>query len=351
MKDVKDSNRMVYLDLLRILAAFSVVLLHSAAQFWYVLDIKSTDWVIANSYDAISRFGVPLFVMISGVLFLDPKRTIDWRRLYKHNILRLVIIYIVWSAAYGLLDCIWMWDTRMLHWKDVLREMLSGRYHLWFLPMLAGIYVLLPLLKSWLEYAKKSEIQYFLILFMVLQIGTETLRALTVSDEIHYILSLTKVDLICSYVGYFVWGYYLAYVGIGTGLRKFFCWSAIPACLLNIILGCALSWREGRPMAGIYDSYSLFTFIISTALFLLFLNSKKEYSGKTQKRIREISAGTLGVYLVHIGVMEVSKEYGLHCMMIPNIIGIPLHAIVCFVVCLLISMLLRRIPSVGRYLC
>ena len=65
-----DKKRLIHYDLLRIFAAFSVVMLHSAAQFWYSLDIYSTEWLIANSYDALFRFGVPIFVMISGALFL-----------------------------------------------------------------------------------------------------------------------------------------------------------------------------------------------------------------------------------------------------------------------------------------
>lgn len=81
-------------------------MLHSATQFWYDLDVRSTEWVIANSYNAVFRFGVPIFVMISGALFLDNGYKLNLKRLYTRNILRLVILYIVWSCIYGLYDCI-----------------------------------------------------------------------------------------------------------------------------------------------------------------------------------------------------------------------------------------------------
>ena len=48
-------------DLLRILAAFSVVILHISAQFWYDFDVTDFRWLTANSYDALFRFGVPVF--------------------------------------------------------------------------------------------------------------------------------------------------------------------------------------------------------------------------------------------------------------------------------------------------
>ena len=88
-------KRMLHYDLLRILAAFSVVMLHSASQFWYTLPVTDKDWLIMNSYDSLVRFGVPVFVMISGALFLSDDKKTDIKRLYTHNILRLLIIYIV----------------------------------------------------------------------------------------------------------------------------------------------------------------------------------------------------------------------------------------------------------------
>ena len=88
-------ERIIHWDLLRILAAFSIVMLHVAAQFWYDLDKQSAEWLIANSYDALFRFGVPIFVMISGVLFLNPNYVLSIKRLYKHNLFRVISIYII----------------------------------------------------------------------------------------------------------------------------------------------------------------------------------------------------------------------------------------------------------------
>ena len=83
-------ERLLHFDLLRILACFSVIVLHAAAQFWYGLPIDSTDWLVVNSYNAVFRFGVPVFVAISGALFLAPSREVNMRKLFFHNILRLV---------------------------------------------------------------------------------------------------------------------------------------------------------------------------------------------------------------------------------------------------------------------
>ena len=343
---------MIHYDLLRIAAAFSVVMLHSAAQFWYTLDIRSTEWIITNSYNAVFRFGVPIFVMISGAMFLDKNYTLNIKRLYKHNIFRMIVLYAVWSCIYGLYDCR-NFDFAAVGIKEIIRELLYGRYHLWFIPMIVGIYMLLPILKSWIEHTDKKSIEYFLLLFLIWKIGKETTQALIITDEVHYVLDLVKLELVCSYVGYFVWGYYLAHVGIGAKLRKIIYGLVIPATAMNIVLGNALSWRAGEPVGDIFDSFGIFTFIIVTAIFLFTLEkgSKSNFSEKTNGIIKEISADTLGVYLIHILLIEALELWGIHTMMIPIAIGVPVMAVFIFVLSLAIAAVLRRIPVVGKYLC
>lgn len=350
MAELKE--RKLHYDILRVLAAFSVVMLHSAAQFWYDLDVRSTEWIVANSYDAVFRFGVPVFVMISGAIFLDKEYTLDIKRLYKHNILRLVVLYVIWSVVYGLYDAR-NWDWKVAGVKTILREMLNGRYHLWFIPMIAGIYVLLPVLKSWVENAKQKTIEYFLMIFFVLQICSETIRALVLSDEIHYILDLSKVEMACGYIGYFVLGYYLAHHGISIKVKKILNVLVVPAIVANVVLGFLLAWRVNAPVAMIYDSFGIFTFIISVVLFVYVLEKGKKVNAgvKSGKVWKELSEDTLGVYVMHVGLMEFTMELGVHSMRIPNVVGIPLYAVICFAVCALAATLLRRIPFVGRFLC
>lgn len=345
-------TRKLHYDVLRVLAAFSVVMLHSAAQFWYDLDIRSKVWGIANSYDALFRFGVPIFVMISGAIFLDKAYTLDIKRLYKHNILRMVILYVIWSVAYGLYDAR-SWDWKVAGVKGILRELLNGRYHLWFIPMIAGIYVLLPVLKSWIDHTQQKTIEYFLVLFFVLQILSETVRALTIMDEIHYILDLAKVEMICGYIGYFVLGYYLAHIGIKDKLKKILYAMVLPSILGNVVLGVLLAWKVNAPVAAIYDSFGIFTFIISVTLFVFACEKGSNAKvGKTcSKLLKELSANTLGVYVMHIGLMEYTMDHGFHSMIVSNIIGIPLYAMVCFIICALVAAVLRRIPFIGRFLC
>lgn len=353
METVSQDKRMVHYDLLRIVAAFSVVMLHSAGQKWYKLPVTDRGWQIADAWDALFRFGVPIFVMISGAIFLN--KDISIKRLYFHNIFRLLAIYWIWSALYGLYDCR-NYDLKAVDWKEIAKEMLSGRYHLWFLPMIVAVYMLVPVLRVWVKNAEKRNLQYFLLLFFFLKIGMFTVSALSGNYLVRYAAGLAdimEIGMACSYVGYFVWGYYIAHYGIPEKWHRAVYAGVIPAALLNVFLDRFLSLRAGEPKGEIYDSYGVFTFVIVTALFLFFTNvmGRVHYSNRAAWAIRELSGGTLGVYVMHIGMLEILEERGIDTMTVPNIIGIPLLALGCFAVCSVLAAVLRRIPVVGRYLC
>ena len=98
MEQANLKDRTVYFDYLRVFAAFAVIIIHTAAQNWYSVDVNSFEWQVLNFYDAIVRWGVPVFVMISGSLFLG--KEIPLKKIYAKYILRMAISFIVWSVVY-----------------------------------------------------------------------------------------------------------------------------------------------------------------------------------------------------------------------------------------------------------
>lgn len=352
-KEAKSENgRMLHYDLLRILACFSVVMLHSAAQFWYSIPVTELEWMITNSYDAAFRFGVPIFVMISGVLFLNTDKEINLMRLYIHNILRMVILFLVWSVLYGLFDCR-KYPKGVVEPKVVLQEILMSRYHLWFLQMISGIYILLPVLKKWISNASKKNIEYFLMLFMVFQVGRETILAFVERPVVNFLVNTVNIYMVCGYLGYFVLGYYIVRYGIDIKWHKWIYIGGILSVVGNIVCSNAYALRVGEPNGEIFDSFSIFTFMISLALFLVFTDkvSRVRFSKGAEKIIKEMSLATLGIYLMHLAFIEFFEPLGFHSMIIPIGVGVPFLAVVCFGICFVISAVVRRIPFIGKYLC
>lgn len=60
-------NRITKYDILRVIACFSIVLLHVSASYWSVVDVHSKEFLIMTIYNSLTRFAVPVFFMLSGL--------------------------------------------------------------------------------------------------------------------------------------------------------------------------------------------------------------------------------------------------------------------------------------------
>ena len=94
----KSNTRIIYADLLRIIATFAVIILHVSAAKLNELQITDYNWQISNIYDSLVRWSVPVFVMLSGMFFLDPNKEIDFNKLFSKYILRIFLAIIIFGG-------------------------------------------------------------------------------------------------------------------------------------------------------------------------------------------------------------------------------------------------------------
>ncbi|EDP68121.1 hypothetical protein CAT7_01140 [Carnobacterium sp. AT7] len=76
-------ERILYADILRVAAIFLVITIHIISRDFDLYAIDSYQWQMLNVYDSFARMSVPLFFMMSGIFFLDPKRTFSIKKFYK----------------------------------------------------------------------------------------------------------------------------------------------------------------------------------------------------------------------------------------------------------------------------
>ncbi|MBR6477886.1 MAG: acyltransferase family protein [Lachnospiraceae bacterium] len=351
MKKMPDGTYDMSFDLLRIFCSFVIVLLHASAHVWYYLDVNGKEWLFANACNAFTRFGVPVFVMISGALFLSSKRAMNLKGFWLRNILRIFIIYVLWCVIYGSVH--YFSSSEAFALKPFLKSILAGNYHLWFLPMLLGIYALVPLLRKCVMVSTKNDHRYFLLLFFVFQIVLTTLRLLSDTPEISSFLSGFTVEVACGYVGYFVLGHYLYSVKTYTKLDKVLLYATFPVFYaLNVLLSTVLSRKAGEPMQEIIDSFGIFTFFMAIAVFVFFTQTFHGLSqeGKAATVIKTISKSTLGIYLIHLLIMESPWILPMFQKLSPYA-SIPIVTVLTFVISLILATILRKIPFLGRYVC
>lgn len=347
--------RNISFDLLRIISAFSVVVLHVSGQYLMIYDVGSLPFRLSNFLNSISRFGVPIFVMMSGALFLSPTKEITTSKLWRRYILRIFIVYGVWSFAYYVFQSLYFWQFDF--WRHgIVRTILGCVYssdHFWFLFMIMGLYAIVPFLRTWVHHASRKELDYFVILFVVFQILRETITALTDKTLLLEILDMVKIIELSYYLGYFVLGYILCTHGVSRLIKRCLYCSVPIGILLNFLISDWMSLKNNCYSAGIYDSFGIFTFLQVLAIFVFFSDGFFHIAWPLKKirHITGLSKDTLGIYVMHVGLLTYLVNEGILQWISSPLLGIPVISLFCFTFCGVVSAILRRIPFIGRYIC
>lgn len=343
------------LDILRVIAAFSVVVLHVSGQFLMAYPVGSAEFCISNFINSISRFGVPIFVMISGAIFLSEDKTVTIPRIWTRNIFRLLIVFLIWSFGYYVFQSLYMWHFDF--WNHGFLRTLTGcvyaSEHFWFLFMIMGLYALVPILRTWVHHATTRELYYFTTLFLIFQILRTTITILLDKSLINKLSDMLTITELSGYLGYFVLGYLLTKRPVSSRL-KMTVYCLVPIGILtNYSVSHYLSNKIGSYTPGIYDCFGIFTFINILALF--FFVTDLVPNGISNKKVssclNRLALNTLGIYMMHVALLEYFVKENILFGQLHPLPGILLLSLICFTISGIVSAILRRIPFLGYYIC
>lgn len=336
----KDRN--LNLDTLRIFACFMVVFLHVTAKYCYMVPIQSFNWKICSFYDACVRSAVPLFVMISGVFFLSPDKEITTKKIYSKYIFKLVIIYLAWSVIYTIYD-IYL-GTTSFDIRSIILSIIRGPYHFWYISMIVGLYIISPILRKITKKIDKKEIRYFSIIFAI-ACTVKTISCLSIlpySNAIKLICTKLPIDFICQYYSYFLLGYFLFNFDISKYKKRIIYISGCVSPILCAILTFCLSTHDGNIDISLFDNFSIFTLLEAIAIFVFFKSNKYKVKSLARKMILELSKLTLGIYLIHILILEIIFSI-IDLSNYNSLFAVPIVSIIIFLLSISIIFILRKI--------
>lgn len=360
------SKRTYYFDALRIVAIGAIVLLHVAGSYWYKLPVSTLDWQVTNLYDCITRWGVPVFVMISGALFLDPAREQPIKKIWTKNIPKLVRLLIFWGFLYALvynLPPSWSGEDIALF----IHEMLFGTPHLWFLFMLLGLYVLIPIVRC--ITANETAMRYFLVVAFVMNFVAPISTGGGTIPAVQEFVDAFMIQLPLGYSFYFVLGYYLSSHNISRTVRYATYILAIITLGLATVISSGVSLAQGSASTFVIQHHYPFMFAAAAVFIAVkqhfirqmkapqddltpYLADNPHRSDKENERLemlQELSSCTLGVYAIHIFVLRFLIGLGIDPIGFASIITMPLMALAVLAISFGIAYVLKRIPFLGKY--
>lgn len=336
-------NRLVYLDLLRLVATVAVITIHVAAQNWFAVPVASPTFLWFNAVDSCSRFGVPLFVMLSGALWLDPQRPVSLRKLYGQSLVRLLCAFVFWSAVYTSAHILLTGEQNPAVCASLF---VSGQHHMWYLFMIAGLYIAVPVVRKITE--SRQAAVYLAAIAFCTAIVPPSLTALTGSSAIADFIARFDIRIGLGYLFYFVLGYLLAHTDFQPVQRYALYGLGGVATVLIVWLTQRASLTAGTPVAAYYDYFMVFVALQATALFVFFRQMRAP-GERTSRAIGYLARQTFGVYLSHVLVLDGFAALGLTTLRFHPVLAVPMLVVLVLAGSMAVTVLLRLVPGLRRY--
>lgn len=303
-------ERIIYIDVMRSFAILLVVLCHAtelyySSSYYNLLPTSQVSFFIQSFFYVISRLGVPLFLMITGVLMLN-KKEINIKSFYKDHLLSLFIITELWLIINNFFYC--LINQTEIDIVNILYQMLFLEplrlNQMWYMSLILGIYIFIPYVKKGIEGSLATKLVLIpLILGVIVYFINPTINILLNASFSNITTKTMNLDV--SFIGgiggiYVLTGYYLSKIK-----REFK--QSILLLLLTIFIilniECLLYLKSLQfDYTGFLWYSNIFTYISSMIVFLLVKNFS--FLLFLKKICFYLSRISFAIFLIHMIILS-----------------------------------------------
>jgi len=346
-------KREVWLDVLRILAAFLVIVNHTNSDVFQAVTPANGTWWLSIAWYALCKVAVPVFVMVSGAVLLGRE---DSYRKCLGRFARIVSALLVFSYLYFVHDA---WVNYGL-WPRILQldVFLSKVWTLqiadsfWYLYFYAGLMLALPLLQR-LSCAMKDKDAWYLI-GMALGLGAGW-PLLAHFIPVMELPGYFDIPLFSTMIGLFFAGWQLR-----KSAKPVHTMPWLMGLIASVLLSTVLLHAEYMRLEGVGRYWSFMddrlqsSLLVVTASISFFLLIRclfdRPLNECTQRVWTELGGCAFGVYLLQQWVIA-QTEFRLFlplCNVITAFPAVLVWELTVFGLCLIAAMALRRIPGIKK---
>lgn len=308
----------------------------------------SFEWFSTLFWNSVSRASVPIFLMLTGALMLDPERQLTIRQLWRRKIPRLLAALLAWALIYRLWQmAFYEGGLTAAGVADAVKQVLAFHHqnHLYYLHIALLVYALLPVTRIIAAHAVRRTLEYLLALWAVLGILYPTVGDLWPLCLLRGIPTQYGLNLAYAGVGYGLLGWYLRQYAASPGR-----WALTGAAGFGIIFcgTAALSLRDGQLNQALLEGASPGAALLAAGIFGWAFATLRE--APSPPGLRTLSQSSFCVYLVHLLPCWELRRLGLSAVTGPSLLFIPLTAAAVLGCSLAVWAVLRRVPLVRRWL-
>ena len=372
------NQHIVWLDVVRFIAMFTVVCCHCTDPFNFypgtapnIGEIKLWGAI----YGSVLRPCVPLFVMITGALLLPVRG--DTSTFYKKRIPRVFYPFLIWSVLYNLFP----WITGLLGLnpqiildffpyagEEVMQQSFSVSLdyillipfnfsilavHMWYIYLLIGLYLYLPVFSAWVEKASERAKLMFLLAWGVTLLLPYYYQF--VSNYLWGTCSWNSFGMLYAFAGfngYLLLGHYLK--NLEWSLKK-----TLAIGIPMFAVGYAVTFLGFRhitalpeytdEMLELFFTYCSLNVVMMTIPVFMMAKKVKVKKKKKKKALANLTVCGFGMYMIHYFFTGPSVVL-MRAINMPIGLQIPVAAILAFAVSWGLVWLIYRAGKVAKYI-
>ncbi|MFM7016471.1 MAG: acyltransferase [Bacteroidota bacterium] len=327
-----------WLDVVRFIATLAVITIHVVAPYLYLYGhIPNSSWSFYNAVDSLTRFAVPLFVMLSGALLLN--KTMAIAEFLRKRFTRILIPFLFWSVIYSAYHFILHFhefNTGFVYYFiDALSQ--GASYHLWYIYMLIGLYLTIPVLSRLITNSDDELLKYYLLIWLV---------GLMVSNFGFKLNKDLNIAVFTGYLGYLIIGYYITHRSIHTNRLLLFI-VFIGSVFFTFYKTNLQPILHGVFNGSYYQYLSLNVVLASVTLFII-IKQHLRLSAFWMNKIKLANKYSFGIYLIHVLILDSLQYFGINGAWMNPLLGIVSTILICYFASFFLIALLSRSYVIGK---
>lgn len=370
-------ERIGWVDLLRVTACFLVVFSHCCDPFVGQFDNDRAAFLTGAFSGSFVRCCVPLFVMMTGVLLLPVKTGLAG--FYRKRIGRILAALVFWSVVLPLLYYVYLnyvtasqspaIDPENFTWGATQHKLWTFVFNftfdttpLWYLYMLAGLYLIMPVISAWLERASRSELKTLLGVWGVTLLLP---YAKMFAPMLGYTGNFGNMGLygvcdwnefgtfyyVSGFAGYLVLAYYLVKFPPAWDWRR-----TLAVCIPMFIAGYLITAfgyvALQNHFPGNYAYLEIVWYFAGINVFMMtypvFVIVRK-LDFKPRAWLSRLAGATFGIYLCHFILVQAGYDLVARIPALPTLLRILLIACLAFAASYLVVAAMQRFRVTRRF--
>lgn len=303
---MNQSEKINSFSYLRAGACIAIIILHvfASAVIIYGEELEILPYAVSRGIANCLMCAVPCFVMVTGALLLNESKELSYKKIYGKYMVKIIAALVVFCLIFRMFDMVMNRESVSIAVViDGLYKIYTGTSwsHMWYLYMLAGLYLLLPFYRKVAKYSDRREIKYLLSIYLIFISLLPMTGMLEIKSGFYiHVSTIYPFYLFCGYAIH----------------KKYFELNKLTSALLvlfsteGIFLMTVIRWKYSIDvMEQLWGYSSILVVLQAVGIFSLAERIKGGGSKIAGKILSEIDHCSFGIYLIHMMFVRLVLRY------------------------------------------